>query len=416
MDSITLKYKIDEKEYFSFSKYIRMKRLFSKRTLIFFIGYIVLMAVVLFFSQNYITISELLIYIVYFAIICAALFVVDLIIIRIKAKKELESHVFLSKNIERVITREDVTRFINDAELSVKWEDFVDVKETKKLYVIKNKDGVYTLIPKSAFKSDEEIAFFKECIRGIKKQSPRTTRRTVKILKENIESFLGFLLLALYTSVHHLVLSFVFELHGFDGAEDFLFIYSDGTVPLIIKCIIILLSGFVLLPAALQNIYEAVNGEKSGGWFMRGVRKHWWKTGIISLIAFAIGMAVEFAIGTDDFNSVFTMHNNIGFAVFVVITSFMLAAVVIEGNLLRGIKGSFTIGKKYFWKMFTSLLLVLIVDAILLVIRTFVWLNALGIWIAVSVVINAILLGYLYARSIVHYMDAKKYDNTEETL
>lgn len=166
MESLTIKYKLKAKDLFSAHFRTHLKILFSLKTLLITLVFLVWLALLLAALQSLnLQLYWGMIYQILILLALAELFAV--LSIKSNAKKQFQYDKLYSKPIKRIITKEGITTFFGDSESMETWDNFLGYKILKNYYTLAVTWHSSIYLPKSAFETEQERIFFLECLKQI---------------------------------------------------------------------------------------------------------------------------------------------------------------------------------------------------------------------------------------------------------
>jgi len=113
-----------------------------------------------------------------------------------------------------------------------------------------------------------------------------------------------------------------------------------------------LVVGFLLLPPIFNRVYELSEGIEEPGWIERGMKRSWWKVVVTTLAAGAATIALN--VVSSILGAIPVIGWLASIAAVMALGIFKLiayAATIAEDDYATGIKRTFVVGWKYFFKM-----------------------------------------------------------------
>jgi len=203
-------------------------------------------------------------------------------------------------------------------------------------------------------------------------------KKTIKTLKDNPKILLLFAIPFLYTLVRMIlirssILSDI-RLTEFIQSQG---LYSEPNMYVTwgIGIIYYVGWGIFLYPPILYLIYESVDNKQSEDWYKRGLKGYWWRNLVLSLLFFAVIVAVMlplffvlsivigFTIAFSNSLVIFYIVITVFAVIVLSITVFMhigTAAVFAEKNFGKGLGNMFKVGFKYFFKVLPVAIVIMI--------------------------------------------------------
>lgn len=169
LNKVEIKVKLTIKDYFDFQLKGIQRIFFSLSNIKFLLTIFVVLLPAFIYIRVRIGEDALL---EYFLIACdvnVAYFLISIIDARITSKKYVENHSVYSNEISKEITKEGVLVFFKGSEFHMDWKECVKIYESKYLFKLVQDDGKIILITKASFKKDDELKFFSDCTKNIKK-------------------------------------------------------------------------------------------------------------------------------------------------------------------------------------------------------------------------------------------------------
>lgn len=166
MQSLTITYKLKAKDLFSEHFRTHLKILFSLKTVLITLVFLVWLALLLAALQSFsLQLYWGMIYQILILLALAELFAV--LSMKSNANKQIKYYKLYSKVIKRTITKEGITTFFGDSESMETWGNFLGYKIIKNYYTLAVTWHSNIYLPMSAFETEEERLFFLECLKQI---------------------------------------------------------------------------------------------------------------------------------------------------------------------------------------------------------------------------------------------------------
>lgn len=211
-----------------------------------------------------------------------------------------------------------------------------------------------------------------------------------------------------------------------DGMQDNFWI-TYFTV-LAIVTVIGLLMATLVMPPIWNYLYEVCAGKNTTGWYKRGLKRGWWRFVVLGLIYF--GVALVFMLIMTIFTMILGRAAWLIFISMIVMIVFGLAvsvyatiapaAIMAEDEFGNGLRNIFSLGSRYFFKMFGTIVLVAIPSIIISIIQTgsqmrtlmndtYTGLDMSSYWVTtiIAAVYGVFAYTYLYTYSMNSYLNEK---------
>ncbi len=117
-----------------------------------------------------------------------------------------------------------------------------------------------------------------------------------------------------------------------------------------------LLYGFLIMPALGNYVYEMCSGKLSKGWYLRSLKRGWWKVVVLWLIL--IGVMIAFGtfmmIMTFLLSRVMVFLIPFYYVIIIALDIYLLlafTAIMAEDSFSVALSNTFTVGSRYFFKL-----------------------------------------------------------------
>ncbi|MBN2879315.1 MAG: YcxB family protein [Clostridia bacterium] len=176
MERLEIRGELHPDEMLEMLRKANLKRFFSKRSIFNYIVFALLYTFAFQVNGEMTRRFNAFIYSVFCVVFFFVMLAINMIFTQAHVKRSFEIHKERLNDERLVITDQGVTNFVEDAGKEYKWEEIVNITESKNVFLLSTNEGTGIYIAKAWFGSEEEVKQFKEWSKG--KNTPQIYKST----------------------------------------------------------------------------------------------------------------------------------------------------------------------------------------------------------------------------------------------